>query len=192
MCDFLVYAVGHSIANLRDLHNSWHNITYNGVVFRAFIYCFYAPGATLNSYFNSSAYRSLCDAPKPDLTLVFMGGNDITQNTVVRELQDRIIQFCEHIESLTTVPCKVFFIEPRTRLRGVDYVSYNRIRNLLNRNFQHKDRTFFPNRYVITPLRFEFLSTDGVHPNAFGEVRLNAKVLQVIGSHLYTHHLFED
>ena len=192
MRDFLVYDVGHSIANLRDLHNSWHNITYNGVVFRAFIYCFSAPGATLDSYLNSSAYRDLCDAPKPDLTLVFMGGNDITQNTVVRELQYRIVQFCKHIELLTTVPCKVFMIEPRTRLRGVDYVSYNRIRNSLNRNFQHKDRTFFPDRYVITPLRFEFLSADGVHPYPFGEVGLSAEALSVIGSYLYSYHLYED
>ena len=93
MRDFVAYAVGHSIANLRDLHKRWHNITYNGVLFRVFIRCFSCPGATLNSYCNSSAYRNLCRAPRPDLILLFMGGNDITQDIVVRELQDRLIEF---------------------------------------------------------------------------------------------------
>ena len=146
MRDFLVYAVGHSIANLRDLHDRWHNITYHGVTFRVFIYCFSAPGANLDSYLNSSAYEDLCNAPKPHLTFLFMGGNDITQNTIVRELQYKLMKFCQHIEQITTTPCKVLFIEPRTRLRGVDYISYNRIRNSLNRNLQHRERTYFPDR----------------------------------------------
>ena len=146
MRDFLVYAVSHSIANLRDLHNRWHNIIYNEVTFRVFIYYFSVPGANLDSYLTSSAYEDLCNAPKPHLTFLFMGGNDITQNTIVRELQYKLMKFCQHIEQITTTPCKVLFIEPRTRLRGVDYISYNRIRNSLNRNLQHRERTYFPDR----------------------------------------------
>ena len=192
MRDFVAYAVGHSIANRRDLHESWHNITYNGVLFRVFIRCFSHPGATLNSYCNSSAYRDLCRAPKPDLVLLFIGGNDITLDTVVRELRDRIIEFNKHIEYMTVAPSKIFFIEPRTRLRGVDYDTYNRVRNSLNRNFQHNEHTWFPSRYVVTPLRFEYLSADGVHPNEIGEARLNSKVLEEIGAHLFKNHLFED
>ena len=72
-----------------------------------------------------------------------MGGNDITQDTVVRELQYKLKRFCQHIEQITTTPAKVFMVEPRTRLHNVDFVTYNRIRNSLNPNLQHKERTFF-------------------------------------------------
>ena len=182
MRDFLIYVVGHSIANLQGLHNRCHNIRFNEAVFRVFVYYFSVPGATLDSYLLSSKYFQLCNAPKPDLTLVFMGGNDISQDTVVRELQYKLKRFCQHIEEITTTPAKVFMIEPRNRLRGVDFVTYNGIRNSLNQNLQHEEWLYFPDRIVVTPLRFKYLSPDGVHPGPVGIARLLHRIQRVIGS----------
>ena len=191
MRDFLVYVVGHSITNVRNLHNHWHNIRYKDANFRVFIYCFSAPGATLDSYLQSPAYDDLCNAPRPDLTIVFMGGNDIEQDTVVCELQYKLIKFCKHIEEITNSYAKVFMVEPRTCLRGVDSDTYNRIRNSLNRNLQHREREYFPDRVVITPLIFEYLSLDGVHPGPVGVAKLIFKIQRVIGLYLYSYHAHE-
>ena len=148
MRDFLVYVMGHSIANIQNLHNRWPDIRFNKVTFRVSIYCFSVPGATLDSYLQSPAWDDLCNAPKPHLTIVFMGGNDIEQDTVVRELQYKLFKFCKHIEEITDSYVKVFMVEPRSRLRGVDSVTYNRIKNSLNRNLQHRECHYFPDRIV--------------------------------------------
>ena len=100
MRDFLVYIVGHSIANVRHLHNRWHDIRNRDATFRVFVYCFSTPGATLESYLSSPAYNDLCKAPRPDLTIIFMGGNDITQETVVAELQYNLTKFVNTLKKL--------------------------------------------------------------------------------------------
>ena len=191
MRDFLVYIVGHSIANVRNLHNHWHDIRCRDVTFRVFVYCFSTPGATLDSYLSSPAYNDLCKAPRPDLTIIFMGGNDISQETVVAELPYKLTKFCKHIEEITNSFAKVFMIESCNRLRGVDTDTYNKIRNSLNRNLQHRAREYFPDHVVITPLRFEYLSSDGIHPGPTGIARLVYKIRKVVGSYLYAYHAHE-
>ena len=191
MRDFIVYLVGHSIANVRPLHDHWHDIRYRDVTFRVYIHCFSTPGANLESYLTSPAYRDLCAAPSPDLVLIFIGGNDIKQDTVVAELQYGITKFCKHIEEITKSFAKIFMIEPRNRLRGVDVDSYNRIRNSFNRNIQHRNRDYYPDRFVVTPLRFEYLAADGVHPNPVGSARLVHRIRRTIGSFLYSWHAHE-
>ena len=191
MRDFIIYIVGHSIANVRQLHDRWHDIRYRDVTFRVFIHCFSTPGATLDSYLTSPAYRDLCESPSPDLVIVFIGGNDIKQDTVVAELQYGITKFCKHIEEITKSFAKIFMIEPRNRLRGVDVDAYNRIRNSFNRNIQHRNREYYPDRFVVTPLRFEYLATDGVHPNPVGLAKLVHQIRRTIGSYLYSWHAHE-
>ena len=186
MRDFLVYLVGHSIANVRPLHDRWHDIRYRDVTFRVNIHCFSTPGADLESYLTSPAYVKLCQAPSPDLVLVFIGGNDIKEDTVVAELQANITKFCKHIEEVTNSFAKVFMIEPRNSFRGVEADTYNRIRNSFNRNIQHRSRDYYRRRFVVTPLRFEYLALDGVHPNRVGSAKLVHVINRTIGSFLFS------
>ena len=187
MRDFLVYVVGHWIARLTPLHRQTRNLRFKGFNFNVTFYCFSASGATISSFARSPQYDELCRAPRPDLCVVFMGGNDITENTVVANLQARLKEFCMHIEAITNSHIRVSMIEPRTRLLGVMRITFNKVRNSLNRNLQHRDQYFRP-RSFITPLRFEYLSSNGVHPNAAGIERLILKVQKVACEYLHAHH----
>ena len=119
-----------------------------------------------------------------------MGGNDITENTVVADLQAKLKEFCKHIEAITNSHVKVSMVEPRTRLCGVQSDTYNKVRNSLNRNLQHRDPYFRP-RAFVTPLRFEYLSPDGVHPTTIGVARLVFKVQKVVCEYLHAHHALQ-
>ena len=121
--------------------------------------------------------------------MILIGGNDIKQDTVVKELQYKLTKFCKLIEEVTQVPSKVFMIEPRLKFRGVDFDTYNKIRNSLNRNLQHKEKRLFPDRIVVTPLQFEYLAVDGVHPRPVGLAKLVFRMKRVVGSFLYSYHL---
>ena len=134
MRDFLVYVVGHSIANIQYLYKRWHTAHFHEAEFNGYFYCFSVPGATIDSYLESQTFQDLCNAPKPHLSLILIGGNDIHQETVVKELQYKLIEFIKTVEKETGSPSKCFMIEPRTQTRNVDPETYNKIRNLLNRN----------------------------------------------------------
>ena len=58
----------------------------------------------------------------------------------------------------------------------------------LNRNLQHKEKVFMPDRVVITPLMFENVSKDGVHPAQSGKTQLVIRMFRVVGSYLYSFH----
>ena len=75
-------------------------------------------------------------------------------------------------------------IEPRTQTRGLVEKTYNKIRNFLNRNLQHKNR-FMSDRTVVTPLRFENVSADGVHPRPIGRTQLYCRIFEVVSLLLY-------
>ena len=169
------------------MHRQTRTIRFKGFNYNINFYCFSTLGFIISLYVRISQYDELCRAPRPDLCIVFMGGNDITENTVVTELQVKLKDFCRHIEAITNSPIRVSMIEPRTRLRGVFKITFNKVRNSLNRNLQHRDEYFRP-RSFLTPLRFEYLSSDGVHPNAAGVDKLVLKVQKVACEYLHAHH----
>ena len=82
----------------------------------------------------------------------------------------------------------MFMIKPRTKCRGdLDPEKYNKNWNSINRNFQHKN-DFYAERIVVTPLRFENISSDGVHPRFVGRALLRQKIFEIVASFLATEH----
>ena len=149
-------------------------------VYLVIFFTFSAVGATIGSFFRSSQFR-------PDLCILFMGGDNIIETTVVVDLQAKLKEFCRLIENITNSHVKVSMLEPRTRLHGVQADTYNKVRNSLNHNLQHRD-PYFRLRYFITPLKFEYLLSDGVHPITFGIASFVWKVRTIACEYLYAHH----
>ena len=181
----MVYLVGHRLADVGSLHNHWHDIRYRDATFRVFIHSFSTPCATMESYLTSPVYTDLCNAPNPDLVLIFMGSNDIKEDTVVAELQASITGFCKQIEEVTQSFAKVFTIEPRSRYLGVNLYTYDHIRNSFNRNIQNH-KGYYRRRCVVNPMRFEHMALDGVNPSHIGTLWLVQQIKTTIGSFLYS------
>ena len=165
--EFRVYLVGNSIALIGHMDKRQCTIRVYDEVYLVKYRTFGAVGGNTRSFFGSPQFDDLIRSPKPDLCIVFMGGDDITETTMVPDLQARLKEFCKLIENITHAPAKVSMLEPRTCLHNVQPVTYNKIRNSLNRNMQHRD-PYFKMRYFITPLKFEYLSPDGIHPITYG------------------------
>ena len=86
MVDYLVYVIGHSIANIKSLHHRWQTLSRNQTEFRVFFHCFNVPDGTIDSFLESQAFEDFQNAPKPHLTLILIGGNNIYKDTVIKEL----------------------------------------------------------------------------------------------------------
>ena len=183
--DFRVYLVGNSIANIAHMDKGQCTIRVYDEVYLVKYRTFSVVGGNTRSFFGSPQFDELLRSPRPDLCIVFMGGDDIIETTMVSDLQARLKEFCKLIENITHAPAKVSMIEPRKCFKNnVQPDTYNKIRNSLNRNMQHRD-PYFMMRYFVTPLKFEYLSSDGIHPITYGIVIFIGKMQMLASDFLH-------
>ena len=117
MVEHIIHIVGHSISYDEFLDHESVLVAdpETGTQHTAYFRCFSTPGATVDNYFDSAAFADYWLSPKPRLTIIIIGGNDIQTNTVVSDLQAKITWFVETIEATHQAPSKILMIEPRLR-----------------------------------------------------------------------------
>ena len=121
---------------------------------------FYKPGATVDNLQEGRVWEKFLEY-KPDLTILIIGGNDITADSSPPNIARRIIDLAKRIKELTEGEVRIVSIERRPTPRGLSARRYNRQRNSINRFLKHRDN-FTAGRLIFSEAT-DGDSQDGVH-----------------------------
>ena len=137
-------------------------------------------GAKAATIVNEPVFSELCDF-QPDLTFLIIGGNDITENTVIPNLAEKIIGVAKDVEDKAGGHCLIMGIESRFALS--DFTQYNKIKNGINRYLRWKT-DFSKTRYRPMEMSKEDLAADGVHLTPLGSQKLYDLIVRTAEKHL--------
>ena len=96
---------------------------------------FFLPGATVPSIQVGQVWDNFVSF-RPDLTFLWIGGNDVTRDSAPVEIARGISELAQRIVQVTGGEVKVLSIERRPRPRGLCPFRYNRQRNAINRQLK--------------------------------------------------------
>ena len=122
--------------------------------------------------------------PKPKLTIILLVGNDIREDTVVTRLERSIVNLCKEVEAVHQRAVRFYLLEPRLITRDVELDSFERICNAMNKKVLQRNR-FMSDKVIVTPLKYENLSVDGIHPNPQGKLMLIDHIKSVTAEFFY-------
>ncbi len=113
-----------------------------------------------------------------DLSIVWLGSNDVTSDTDPEEVFNYIKEICYAIERDCQAEVYVCQVEPRRHPRGLSHDQYKRIQCGINNRI--KKRLHFKNIHFNNQLYMDELRSDGVHWNEEGRRHVEAKFRKVI------------
>lgn len=142
---------------------------------------FWHRGATVQSLGCSHVFDQLVHY-QPELTILIIGGNDITAQTQPKELAISIENLAKAVEEKAGGHCLIVGIEKRSNPRGLTADQFIKIRNGVNRNLRQK-LAFARDRYYPMEMSAEQLSYDGVHLNQVGTEQLFQLVVRLTQEH---------
>ena len=144
-----------------------------GLIVRAFS----VPGGKVSTIRNHREYHEL-EHFKPELTLMILGGNDITAQSDLQELAEEIERLALEIEEKTGGGCKIIGIESRTNPRGMSPDQFNRAKNGVNRRLR-RSLPYSKSRFIPMSMSKEELTlADGVHLGEAGSRKLLAFLME--------------
>ena len=112
-----------------------------------------------------------------DLTILWIGSNDVNVNTTPEIIFNDIKSICFEIQVSCQSVVYICQVEPRVRTRNISADQYKKYQTGINNRIK---RSKIPNIH-FNNLRFvEELSGDGVHWGEAGRVRVEAKFRKVV------------
>ena len=138
---------------------------------------FRAPGAKAASFFEDSRMSGVLDW-EHDLTILWLGSNDITSDTDPEVVFGHIKEICNAIEENCQSEVYVCQVEPRLRPRSLSHEKYKKIQCGINNRI--KKRLSVRNIHFNNLQFVEELAGDGVHWSEAGRMRIEAKFRKVI------------
>ena len=142
-----------------------------------------APGGKAHNFFNDERLNPILQH-KYDLVILWIGSNDIKENSSVKDLARKIKQLVQTIEEKCEAEVRTCMIEPRKpglvgRFR-VEEETYRKVAKAVNRKLQSKE---LRGKRVIDfgakPF-WDALGWDGVHFNRQGREHVNAKLANCV------------
>ena len=170
--------LGHSYIKYLGDFNNGKPYRVKGAQRKAVVKKFFKPGAKIREFQNTQQFEQL-KTFKPDLTYLFIGGNDITKKMKTSKVVSWICKLIENVEKETDGQVKFVKIEPRLRSKGLEGPAYNKMRTRLLNKIKYK-KEFFRGRLCHLPFKMENLKGDGVHPNRKGTELLNITLKHMI------------
>lgn len=171
--DKLVAVVGHSL-----VPNSIGSV--NG----ANIKIFRSPGALVSTFDSNHVLTEVLNWPH-DLTILFLGGNDIKDGCIASQITNHIKDLIEKIHTNCQSHIAFVLIEhrnppPRNRF-GVTASQYNRVANSINNRLKREyKRTSYVQFLSVGAKPFQQGTTDGVHFDETTKAHLKIKFRNTI------------
>ena len=138
---------------------------------------FRAPGATASTFFENPCLNKVLEW-EHDLTILWLGSNDINNHTASETIFNYIRDIYHEIQVNCQSVVYICQVEPRIKPRHVSAEHYKKIQGGINNRIKRKLNT--PNIH-FNNLRFvEELDGDGVHWRTAGRERVESKFKQVI------------
>ena len=134
---------------------------------------FCCPGATASNLTEYAEYQRFIDK-QFDVVVVFIGGNDITDNCKIANIYAKIKDIIEDIENIIQPRFGTHLLEPEVRTGDPRFIApgkYYKIRTHLIRKIKEK-RELSLWTLLGRGLKLEHLGSDGTHLNREGKVKL--------------------
>ena len=141
-----------------------------------YLQLFDVPGGKVSTIKSTGKWQALLSYA-PELTILMLGGNDITENTTPKDLALEIEQLVKEIEEATRGHCLIIGIESRVRPRGLSAETFNKIKNGVNR-WLKRLLPYTRSRYHSMCMHKEEL-VDGVHLTLAAQDNLFKRVIQI-------------
>lgn len=138
---------------------------------------FRAPGAKASSFFQDVRMNKVLEW-EHDLTILWIGSNDINTDANPLEIFNHIKEIYLEIERNCQSIVYICQVEPRIRARNIPADIYKKIQNGINNRIKRSLKT--PNIHFNNVSFVEELSGDGVHWSGAGRVRVESKFKKVI------------
>ena len=138
---------------------------------------FRAPGGKASAFFDDSRLNEILNWEQ-DLTIVWIGSNDVTSNTDPDMIFDHIKGICYAIKDNCQYVVYACQIEPRLHPRGLSPQQYKKIQSGINNRI--KKRLGLRNIHFNNIQFVEELHGDGVHWSEAGPMRVESKFRKVI------------
>lgn len=134
-------------------------------------------GATVESLRDSASWEQLARF-RPVLTILIIGGNDISESTSPRDLANAIQSLAQQVEELTHGSVIILTIENRLRPRRISGEKFKTIKNATNR-WLRRVLPFTKTRCYPCGVMDEHLGADGVHLTPAGNIALLDNIVQL-------------
>ena len=148
---------------------------------------FRSPGGRAYSFYDDDDLNDVLNW-SGDLAILWLGSNDIMQDTNVWEVVNDIIGIKESIEEETGATVVIILVEPRCYPddEPVDEAQYRKIQKSINRKLERElSETEFI-RFNL-PLYEQELAEDGVHFTSYGKELIEEKISDCIESFVENH-----
>lgn len=139
---------------------------------------FRAPGARACNFDEDSRMNKVLEW-EHDLTILWIGSNDVNVNTTPEIIFNDIQSICFKIQNNCQSLVYICQVEPRVRTRNISAEQYKKYQTGINNRIK---KSKIPNIHFNTLSFVEELSGDGVHWSEAGRVRVEAKIRKVIRS----------
>ena len=160
-----VSLVGHS-----QLPN---NLTVNNAEIRIFR----GPGGRADSFFDDSRMNEVLEW-EHDLCILWIGSNDIDNETRPKDIAENIIEVIQSIEQNCEAVVYICLVEPRFYASGfMSEEDYRKVQRKINKILKEQGNQviqFNSSSWV------EYLGSDGVHWNEEGRERVKSKLRKTI------------
>lgn len=141
---------------------------------------FRAPGGRAESFFEDPRLCNVLEWPH-DICVLWLGSNDIREDTVVKTVVDDICKVVYEIEEKCSAQVIIILVEPRFYPfeNPVSHFTYTRVQKGINRQLKRrlKNRNFI--RYN-SPFWANHLARDGVHFDDFGKRHIMGNLIEVV------------
>ena len=142
---------------------------------------FRAPGAKAYNFFSDTRMNKVLEW-EHDLTILWIGSNDIDNNANPLEIFNHIKEICHEIKNNCQSIVYVCQIEPRLSPRNISAENYKKIQGGINNRIKKSLKT--PNIHFNNISFTEALNSDGVHWNEAGRMRVESKFKKVIKGYI--------
>lgn len=150
------------------------------VVPGAEIRIFSVPGGTASSFFEDSQMTRVLEWTH-DLCILWIGSNDVTENTSTEKIINNIVKIVEAIEDRCEAIVQVVLLEPRVYPNGVPVseTTYMKVQKAVNRRLK-KVLAGIRFHHFISRLYRDQLAEDGVHFKEKGRKLVRSLFTKVI------------
>ena len=141
---------------------------------------FRAPGGKAESFFGDPRMCNVLEWPH-DFCILWLGSNDIREDTVVKNIVDNLCTIVYEIEEKCSAQVIIVLVEPRFYPfeYPVSHFTYGKAQKGINRQLRRrlKNRSFI--RYTSAFWK-NHLAEDGVHFDAFGKNKIKGNLIDIM------------